>query len=53
MLSAPVASAELPGGLLARFAGADEASRAVRLLDFIKPVTTVTAPHMERISMGA
>jgi hypothetical protein len=48
LLSPPVLVAELPASLLDRFAG-DEATRMVRLLDFIKPVTTGSAP--ERKSM--
>lgn len=52
MLQAPVAIDELPGSLLGCFVGADETARAVKLLDFIKPVTTGSAAPMERISMG-
>lgn len=52
MLRSPVSHADLPGALLSRFAGADAADQATRLLAFIKPITTTSARHMERISMG-
>lgn len=51
MLHAPVAEAKLPASLLARFDGADETSRLVRFLDFIKPVTTAAVGNWESISM--
>jgi hypothetical protein len=52
LLHAPVAIAELPASLLARFAGSCELDCVVKLLAFIKPVTTASAAHLEGISMG-
>ena len=52
LLDTPVAEGELPGSLLGRFAGDDTMARVVNLLGFIKPVTTGSAGHLERISMG-
>ena len=52
MLHTPPVVAELPASLLAQFAGEDDTERATKFLDFIKSVTTNSAAHLERISMG-
>lgn len=52
LLAGAIAIEELPGSLLARFDAPDERARLIRLLDFIKPVTTSAWAHWEGISMG-
>ena len=51
LLSPPVSVGELPASLLERFAGQGNVEGVVRMLDFIKPVTTATASG-GRKSMG-
>ncbi len=52
LLAGAIAIEALPGSLLARFDAPDERDRLIRLLDFIKPVTTSAWAHWEGISMG-
>ncbi len=53
LLREPIAIDELPLSLLAAFASAaDETTRVVRLLDFIKPVTTGATGAWRSISMA-
>jgi hypothetical protein len=52
LLTEPVSTAELPASLLARFGAAEEAMAVVRLLEFIKPLTTGSVGPWESISMG-
>lgn len=52
LLSPPVPATELPTSLLARFGGAGTVEGLVRLLDFIKPVTTESAGGGARRTMG-
>lgn len=52
LLAGAVAVESLPGSLLARFDAPDERDRLIRLLDFIKPVTTSAWAQREGISMG-
>lgn len=46
LLGGGVAIDELPASLLARFEAPSEGARLLLLLDFIKPVTTVTSPQI-------
>ena len=52
LFGTPVSAEELPASLLARFVAPDDVGRILKLLDFIKPVTTNSGAHLERISMG-
>lgn len=52
LLAGAVAIEALPASLLARFVAPDEGERLIRLLDFIKPVTTTAWGNREGISMG-
>jgi hypothetical protein len=52
LLGAPVRVEDLPASLHARFGGDDDGTRLIRLLDFIKPVTTGAAGPWESISMA-
>jgi len=51
ILAVPADAADLPASLLSRFEGADEATKLVRFLDFIKPVTTAASGNWERTLM--
>jgi hypothetical protein len=52
LFGTPVSLEQLPASLLARFEMSDDVGRVLKLLDFIKPVTTNSGAHLERISMG-
>jgi len=52
LLAGAVTIEELPASLLARLVAPDEGERLVRLLDFIKPMSTSVWAHWEGISMG-
>jgi hypothetical protein len=49
----PVVTTDLPASLLARFAGDHTATQVEKLLAFIRPVTTRSAPAMAGILMGS